>query len=157
MIRQLLLSREADRCLDNGWRSRRSPSQLGVQCFVDGIRVGLGPVWTSDGWIQHGERGGVFVRATPSDFDGWAATRKRRMVVRTGAGPFLKRMEDDHDFPDAEVHGTGGPMPVCRPNTSELHPLSKAFVSACEDLDFPDEIDKNACRALRGAGACRRT
>jgi choline dehydrogenase-like flavoprotein len=57
--------------------------------------------------------------------------------------PFLKRMEDDRDFPDAEVHGAGGPMPVSRPNAAELHSLSDAFVSSCEALDFPEEIDKN--------------
>jgi predicted dehydrogenase (TIGR03970 family) len=86
--------------------------------------------------------GGVFVRATPSDFDGWAALGNDAWSFARVL-PFLKRMEDDRDFPDAEVHGTGGPMPVCRPNASELHSLSNAFVSACEDLDFPEEIDKN--------------
>ncbi|MEY2415793.1 MAG: choline dehydrogenase [Ilumatobacteraceae bacterium] len=87
--------------------------------------------------------GGVFVRATPADFDGWAALGNDEWSF-VKVLPFLKRMEDDRDFPDAEIHGAGGPIPVSRPNASELHSLSKAFVSACEDLDFPEEIDKNA-------------
>jgi len=87
--------------------------------------------------------GGVFVRATPADFDGWAALGNDAWSYAKVL-PFLKRMEDDRDFPDSEVHGAGGPIPVSRPDVSEFHPLSKAFVSACEALDFPNEIDKNA-------------
>ena len=124
----------ADRRLDNGRRSRRSRSQLGVQCLVDGLEVGLAAARTGDGWIKHGERR-VFVRATPSDFDGWAALGNDAWSFAKVL-PFLKRMEDDRDFPDAEVHGAGGPMPVSRPNPSDLHALSTAFVSACEVLTF---------------------
>ena len=94
--------------------------------------------------------GGVFVRATPSDFDGWAALGNDAWSFERVL-PFLKRMEDDRDYPDAEVHGAGGPIPVRRPSMSELHALSNAFVSACEDLNFPEEIDKNA-PGLPGCG-----
>jgi len=87
--------------------------------------------------------GGVFVRATPADFDGWAALGNDAWSFARVL-PFLKRMEDDRDFPDSEVHGVGGPIPVSRPGAPELHSLSKAFASACEALDFPEEIDKNA-------------
>ena len=83
------------------------------------------------------------MRATRDDFDGWAALGNDAWSFARVL-PFLKRMEDDRDFPGIEVHGTGGPIPVLRPKASELHQLSNAFTLACSALDFPEEIDKNA-------------
>ena len=87
--------------------------------------------------------GGVFVRAIPDDFDGWAALGNDEWSF-TKVLPFLKRLEDDRDFPGGEFHGVGGPIPVARPVSSALHPLSNAFVAACAALHFAEEIDKNA-------------
>ena len=87
--------------------------------------------------------GGVFVRATPGDFDGWAALGNDQWSFAKVL-PFLKRLEDDRDFPDDDVHGNGGPIPVSRTMASALHPLSNAFASACSVLGFSEEIDKNA-------------
>jgi choline dehydrogenase len=86
--------------------------------------------------------GGVFVRATADDFDTWASLGNDEWSFAS-ALPFLKRLEDDRDFPDEELHGTGGPIPVTRARLNELHPISTAFASACADLLFPHEIDKN--------------
>ncbi|MBK5332086.1 MAG: mycofactocin system GMC family oxidoreductase MftG [Ilumatobacteraceae bacterium] len=87
--------------------------------------------------------GGVFVRATPDDFDGWAALGSDEWSFATVL-PFLKRLENDRDFPDGEFHGADGPMPVSRTSASALHPLSNAFATACAALDFAEDIDKNA-------------
>lgn len=87
--------------------------------------------------------GGVFVRATPADFDGWAALGNDEWSFAKVL-PFLKRLEDDRDFPGGEYHGTGGPIPVARTVPSALHPMSDAFVAACAALDFAEETDKNA-------------
>ncbi len=87
--------------------------------------------------------GGVFVRATLADFDGWAALGNDEWSFAKVL-PFLKRLEDDRDFPDGEFHGSGGPMPVSRALDCGLHPLSDAFATACAALDFAEEIDKNA-------------
>ena len=51
---------------------------------------------------------GVFVRATASDFDGWATLGNDEWSFAKVL-PFLRRLEDDRDFPDADYHGSGGP------------------------------------------------
>ncbi|MEY2402114.1 MAG: choline dehydrogenase [Ilumatobacteraceae bacterium] len=86
--------------------------------------------------------GGVFVRATADDFDTWAALGNPQWSFEEVL-PYLKRLEDDLDFPEGRYHGNRGPIPVSRSLATELHPLSRAFVSACTDLGFPDEPDKN--------------
>jgi choline dehydrogenase len=87
--------------------------------------------------------GGVFVRATAADFDGWASLGNDQWSF-AAVLPFLKRLEDDLDFPGGEHHGSCGPVPVSRAAVAELHPLSQAFAAACADLGFADELDKNA-------------
>jgi choline dehydrogenase len=86
--------------------------------------------------------GGVFVRATPDDFDGWAALGNDAWSF-AAVLPFLQRLEDDRDFGDSEFHGRGGPMPVTRAPASEHHVFSRAFLAACADLGFAEELDKN--------------
>jgi predicted dehydrogenase (TIGR03970 family) len=87
--------------------------------------------------------GGVFLRATPGDFDRWAALGNDEWSFAKVL-PFLRRLEDDRDFPTGEFHGKGGPMPVTRAPAAQQHPLSKAFTEACAGLSFPEEPDKNA-------------
>jgi choline dehydrogenase len=87
--------------------------------------------------------GGVFVRAIPEDFDTWAALGNDQWSFAKVL-PFLKRLEDDRDFPGSEFHGVGGPVPVSRSTGNQLHPLSRAFAAACAELGFPEQIDKNA-------------
>jgi choline dehydrogenase len=94
--------------------------------------------------------GGVFVRATSDDFDRWAALGNHEWSFAKVL-PFLRRLEDDRDFPADEFHGSGGPMPVTRATGSQQHPLSQAFVEACDDLGFPAEPDKNT-PAIPGHG-----
>lgn len=86
--------------------------------------------------------GGVFVRATADDFDRWAALGNDEWSF-AAVLPFLRRLEDDRDFPAGEFHGTGGPMPVTRCAAAHRHPLSQAFVAACAELGFAEEVDKN--------------
>jgi predicted dehydrogenase (TIGR03970 family) len=86
---------------------------------------------------------GVFVRATTADFDGWAAQGNDRWSFAEVL-PFLRRLEDDLDFPDAPYHGSGGPVPVSRSAVDVWHPLSRAFAAACAELGYPGEPDKNA-------------
>ncbi len=86
--------------------------------------------------------GGVFIRATADDFDGWAALGNDEWAFAKVL-PYLKRLEDDRNFPGGEFHGRGGPMPVTRAIGNEEHPLSQAFAAACADLGFTAEPDKN--------------
>jgi predicted dehydrogenase (TIGR03970 family) len=85
--------------------------------------------------------GGVFIRGTAGDFDRWASLGNDEWSFAKVL-PFFRRLEDDRDF-GGELHGHGGPMPVRRSASFERHPLSQAFVAACADLGFPEELDKN--------------
>src|SRR6185503_17468906 len=85
--------------------------------------------------------GGVFMRATSDDFDTWASLGNDEWSF-AAVLPFLRRLEDDRDF-HGELHGRGGPIPVTRARAGEMHPVSEAFQTACADLQFPQEIDKN--------------
>ena len=99
--------------------------------------------------------GGVFVRATAGDFDAWAALGNDQWSFAKVL-PFLRRLEDDLDFPGSEYHGNGGPMPVSRVADARLHPLSQAFATAVRDLGFPTNSTRTRL-AHRDAAACRAT
>ncbi|MEN2738471.1 mycofactocin system GMC family oxidoreductase MftG [Microbacterium sp. X-17] len=85
--------------------------------------------------------GGVFIRARPADFDGWAsvggeAWSYARML------PILRALEDDRDYGATEWHGGSGPIPVRRPRTDAG--AVGAFVAAARAAGFADDPDKNA-------------
>jgi choline dehydrogenase-like flavoprotein len=94
--------------------------------------------------------GVYFVRARPADFDEW---------VRLGNDlwsydqvlPFFRKSERDLDFSD-EFHGQDGPMPIQRPASDQLLPVSQAFIEACLRAGFSEEPDKNA-PGTEGVGA----
>ena len=50
--------------------------------------------------------------------------------------PFLKGLETELDFGATDVHGAEGPMPVKRPDSERVVPVTSAFVEACLDLGF---------------------
>ena len=76
--------------------------------------------------------GALAFRATPSDFDGWAAAGNPSWSFEQML-PCLRRLEDDRDFgDDAQVHGRGGPVPIVRWGEDELVPLQEAFRAGCE-------------------------
>jgi choline dehydrogenase-like flavoprotein len=87
--------------------------------------------------------GMIYLRGTRSDFDGWAK------LGNTGWGyedvlPYFAKSESDRDFPDAEHHGSTGPMPVTRGLHGPRHSTTEALFGACEALGFPFVEDKNA-------------
>lgn len=83
----------------------------------------------------------VFLRGTPADFDGWAAAGND-LWSYDRVLPAFRRLEKDHDFGTAAVHGAEGPVPVRRFPTT--HPVAEAFAAAAAELGFPEEPDKNA-------------
>lgn len=82
----------------------------------------------------------VFLRATPADFDGWAAAGNPLWSYQQVL-PALCRLEADQEFGDRPGHGAGGPVPVER---APAQPLGEAFAAAAIALGFPEEADKNA-------------
>lgn len=83
--------------------------------------------------------GGVAMRAEPPDFrhfpGGWGW---HDML------PCFRRLEHDHDFPDAPWHGSAGPVPVVRYPREEWRPVPLAFHDACLAEGFPACPDHNA-------------
>lgn len=69
------------------------------------------------------------LRGSPADYDDWA--------VRGNPGwswdevlPFFRASETDLDFPEAEYHGSNGPLPIRRAGPGELVPTQAAALEA---------------------------
>ncbi|MCD5312911.1 GMC family oxidoreductase [Kineosporia babensis] len=86
--------------------------------------------------------GTYFVRARKADFDAWAQAGNDEWTYEKCL-PYYRKLENDHDFADPEIHGNDGPMPVTRA-PQQVHPVTRAFAQACAELGFTAEPDKNA-------------
>jgi predicted dehydrogenase (TIGR03970 family) len=84
---------------------------------------------------------GVFQRGRPEDHDAWAAAGSP-LWSYAAVLPAYRRVENDREFGDEQVHGNDGPVAVERP--AVRHPVADAFGAATEELGFPAEPDKNA-------------
>lgn len=87
--------------------------------------------------------GTYFVRGTSENFDHWATLGNDGWSYEDVL-PYFVRLESDRDFEQSPLHGRDGPMPVTRYLDAPLHPISSAFLTACRDLGFPEDPDKNA-------------
>jgi choline dehydrogenase len=82
----------------------------------------------------------IYIRGNPADYDGWAAEGA------TGWGykdvlPFFRKAEDNNRFA-GPAHGTEGPLKVS--DIERLHPLSQAWMQACQDAGLPYNPDFNS-------------
>jgi choline dehydrogenase len=85
----------------------------------------------------------IALRGQPYDFDEWAA-RGLPEWSWDRCLPAFRRLEDDRDFGDTDLHGRGGPLPIRRHPRSELVPWQAAFDDACAELGFARCPDQNA-------------
>ncbi|MFN3364197.1 MAG: GMC family oxidoreductase, partial [Allorhizobium sp.] len=90
----------------------------------------------------------VFVRGAAEDFDDW------RDAGNPGWGfddvlPFFRKLET-HARGESRWHGGSGPIHVT-PRRGATHPVSDAFLNACNELDIPLNEDFNG-ETLEGAG-----
>lgn len=84
----------------------------------------------------------IYIRGTPSDYDGWA---------RLGAAgwswkdvlPYFKKAEDNRHHGEP-IHGQGGPLTVSDLKTK--NPLAQRFLDACAELQLPAADDFNGVR-----------
>lgn len=82
----------------------------------------------------------IYIRGVPSDYEQW---------VTLGADgwsyddvlPFFKRAEDNNRFCN-EVHGVGGPLGVS--DIEHIHPLTRAWLQACQQAGLPYNPDFNS-------------
>lgn len=82
----------------------------------------------------------IYIRGVPSDYDQW------RDSGATGWGyedvlPYFRRAEDNERFSN-ENHGVGGPLGVS--DIGHIHPLTKAWLKACQQAGLPYNEDFNS-------------
>jgi len=85
--------------------------------------------------------GMVYMRGTPTDYDGWRQ-RGCEGWDYDSVLPFFKKAEDQERGPN-EFHGTGGPLRVSNPVRS---PLGDAMVKASIEAGVPANDDFNGAK-----------
>lgn len=85
--------------------------------------------------------GAIALRGLPEDYDEWAE-------VTGGAWswsevlPAFRTLEHDPSA-DASIHGRSGPVPIVRPDGTELVPLQEGFLKACLSIGYGLDPDLN--------------
>ena len=85
--------------------------------------------------------GMVYMRGTPTDYDGWRQKGCEGWDYESVL-PFFKKAEDQERGPD-EFHGAGGPLHVSNPVRS---PLGDAMVAAAIEAGVPANNDFNGAK-----------
>lgn len=85
--------------------------------------------------------GQVANRGTPEDYDEWASLGAVGWDWQ-GVLPYFVRLERDLDF-SGPLHGTGGPIPICRIPREQWPSLSHATEAAFAEVGLPDIADQN--------------
>jgi choline dehydrogenase len=89
----------------------------------------------------------VYMRGTRADYDGWASMGCPGWSY-LDVLPYFKRSEGNERL-SGTYHGTEGPLRVS--DQRHTHPLSKAFVRACQEFGMPYNDDFNGANQA-GAG-----
>ncbi|MGJ7042358.1 choline dehydrogenase-like flavoprotein [Shinella sp. BE166] len=82
----------------------------------------------------------IYIRGVPADYEQWVE------LGAEGWGyadvlPFFKRAEDNNRFCNA-AHGVGGPLGVS--DIDYIHPLTRAWLQACQQAGLPYNPDFNS-------------
>ena len=85
--------------------------------------------------------GQAMQRGLPEDFDSWSSLGNDEWSYAKVL-PFYRKMEHDLDVRD-DFHGTEGPMPVRRRQSSARPEIQKAFHEACLQAGFSHTEDTN--------------
>ena len=85
--------------------------------------------------------GQAMQRGLPEDFDLWASLGNDEWSYAKVL-PFFRKMEHDLDIHD-DFHGTEGPMPVRRRQSSAWPDIQKAFHATCLEAGFGSTEDTN--------------
>jgi choline dehydrogenase len=90
----------------------------------------------------------VFVRGAAADFDDWAAAGNPGWSA-ADVLPYFRKLET-HAGGASEWHGGDGPIHVT-PMRGMTHPVTDAYLKACEELQLPATADFNG-PSIEGAG-----
>lgn len=82
----------------------------------------------------------IYIRGVPSDYEQWVALGADGWSY-DDVLPFFKRAEDNNRFCN-EVHGVGGPLGVS--DIEHIHPLTRAWLQACQQAGLPYNPDFNS-------------
>ena len=107
-----------------------------------------GPIHVAQGKVIGGGssiNGQAMQRGMPEDYDDWAALGNDQWSY-ANVLPFFRRMENDLDIQD-DFHGTEGPMPVRRRQSSGTPAIQKAFLEACIQEGHNAVEDTNGANA----------
>jgi choline dehydrogenase len=77
----------------------------------------------------------------PADFAEWTELGNQEWAWENVL-PYFQRLESERDAP-GPLHGSTGPLPICRYAEPELIPIQRAFHRACRSLGFADVFDHN--------------
>jgi choline dehydrogenase-like flavoprotein len=94
----------------------------------------------------------VFTRGCPEDYDAWAGEFGCHGWSFKDVKPYFLKSEDN-DTLSGDWHGSGGPLGV---STMNAHPLTRAFIQACQQIGMPYNPDFNGAHQA-GAGAYQTT
>ena len=86
--------------------------------------------------------GQIFLRGIPEDYDNWSACGNDEWSYLKVL-PYFRKLETDKDIRD-DFHGSGGPIPVFRPNPEAWLPSRMAFYQACVGSGYPKHLDMNS-------------
>lgn len=89
----------------------------------------------------------IYIRGNRADYDGFAKEGARGWSYDEVL-PYFRRSEDNQRGAD-RYHGTGGPLSVGE--SRSRHPLSDAFLAACQQAGYPANPDFNGA-SQEGAG-----
>ncbi|QRM56414.1 GMC family oxidoreductase N-terminal domain-containing protein [Sinorhizobium sp. BG8] len=82
----------------------------------------------------------IYIRGVPSDYAQWVAMGAEGWAYEDVL-PYFKRAEDNNRFCN-EVHGVGGPLGVS--DVDYIHPLTRAWLQACQQAGLPYNPDFNS-------------
>lgn len=84
----------------------------------------------------------IFLRGLPEDFAAWEAMGNDSWSWEQVL-PYYCKLENDHDYGDADYHGDAGPIGVRRYPEDEWGPDQQAWAEACRQAGFPECPDAN--------------
>jgi choline dehydrogenase len=82
----------------------------------------------------------IYIRGNPADYESWEAHGATGWGYQ-GVLPYFRRAEDNNRFCN-DAHGTGGPLGVS--DIDQIHPLTRAWLQACQQAGLPLNPDFNS-------------
>jgi 5-(hydroxymethyl)furfural/furfural oxidase len=81
-------------------------------------------------------------RGLPRDYDGWAANGATGWAWQDVL-PYFRKLERDVNFPEGELHGSDGPVPIRRVLQADWPPFCHAFADGMRKNGFASLQDQN--------------